>query len=142
MVVYIAVDKDNGMLFNNRRQSQDRVMRANMLKDCSDSKLWMNEYSGKLFVPNDGSDFPSNVVVDNDFLSKAGENDSCFVENCSINEWMDKIDTIVLYKWNRNYPGDFFFDMSVLDSSWKRFAVNKFAGSSHEKITKEVWKRA
>ncbi len=142
MVIYIAIDKNNGMMFNNRRQSQDRVMRQQMLDDCQGATLWIHEYSKKLFMPNDDSDFPSNVMVDNDFLSKAGEADACFVENCSIEEWMDKIDKVVLFKWNREYPADFYFDMSLLDNNWKKFSVNKFVGSSHDKITKEVWKRA
>ena len=142
MVVYIAVDKNNGMMFNNRRQSQDRIMRQQMLDDCEGRTLWIHEYSKKLFVPNDGSDFPTNIIVDNDFLNKAGEEDGCFVENCNIAEWMDKVDKVVLFKWNREYPADFFFDISLLDNNWKKFSVNKFVGSSHDKIIKEVWKRA
>lgn len=142
MVVYIAVDNNNGMMFNNRRQSQDRVMRQNMLDDCAGINLWIHEYSQKLFIPNDGTKAPSNIIVDNEFLSKAEPGDACFVENCLINEWIDNVDTLVLYKWNRDYPADFFFDTSVLDSHWKKFSVNKFVGSSHDKITKEVWKRA
>ena len=142
MVVYMAIDKNCGLMFNNRRQSQDRVMRQQMLDDCQDRMLWIHEYSQKLFMPNDSSEFPANIMVDNDFLNKASEEDACFVENCSIGEWMDKIDTVVLYKWNREYPADFFFDMSLLDDNWKKFSVNKFVGSSHDKIIKEVWKRA
>lgn len=141
MIVYIAVDDENGMMFNNRRQSQDRIMRQNMLKDCGDSKLWIAEYSRKLFTPIDDSEFPCNIVVNDEFLSLAEENDYCFVENQSITEWADKIDTLVLYKWNKSYPADFYFDPAVL-TNMKRFAVSKFTGSSHDKITKEVWKRA
>ena len=141
MVVYIAIDKDNGMLFNNRRQSQDRIMRENMLKQVGDAKLWMAEYSQMLFQTQDDNDVPSNLIVDNDFLSKAGPDDHCFVENIDISSWMDKIDTLVIYKWNRDYPDDFYFDFSTLDNHWRKFSVNHFKGSSHDKITKEVWKR-
>ena len=102
MIVYIAVDKENGMLFNNRRQSQDRVMRENMLRDCADSKLWIAEYSRRLFLDENENLTPSNVIVDDDFLANAGENDHCFVEKADIAPWMDKIDTIVLYKWNKS----------------------------------------
>lgn len=142
MVLYIALDDENGMMFNNRRQSQDRIMRQNMLKDCGDSKLWIAEYSKKLFLLEDGITLPPNIVVDDDFLNKAEENDHCFVENCSITPWVDKIHTLVLYKWNRLYPADMYFDTSILDANWRKFSVNKFQGSSHDKITKEVWKRA
>ena len=141
MVVYIALDDKNGMMFNKRRQSQDRIMRENMLKFCADSKLWIAEYSRKLFLPQDGGEFPSNIIVDNDFLSKAGANDHCFVENDNLSQWMDKIDSLVIYKWNRMYPSDFRFDSSVLNEQFKKFSVTEFTGSSHDKITREVWKR-
>ena len=67
MKVYIAVDDENGMLFNNRRQSQDRVLRENMLNDCIDSKLWVAEYSKKFFVDENGIITPPTVIVDDDF---------------------------------------------------------------------------
>jgi hypothetical protein len=142
MVVYITIDDNNGLMFNNRRQSQDRIMRENMLKHCGEAKLWIAEYSRKLFIPQDGSEFPSNVIVDDDFRNKADYADHCFVEKDNLAQWMDKIDTLVIYKWNRNYPTDLCFDFSVLDSGWKRFSVSDFQGSSHDKITREVWKRA
>ena len=142
MKVYIALDKNNGFIFNHRRQAQDRGMRANMLKDCGDSTLWISEYSRRIFTPTDGSEFPANVVVDDDFLAKAGPEDCCFVENVSPLEWYEKIDTFVLYKWNTLYPADVYFDLSLKDLGWKKFSVNDFKGSTHDKITKEVWKRA
>lgn len=141
MVVYIALDDENGMMFNNRRQSQDRVMRQHMLEDCADATLWIAEYSKKLFLAQDGTSLPDNIIVDDEFLDKAGANDHCFVENRSLESYMDKIDTIVLYKWNKRYPADTYFDTSLLDNNWKKFSLNHFKGSSHDKIFKEVWKR-
>ena len=141
MIVYIAVDDTNGMMFNHRRQSQDRIMRQNMLKDCADSTLWIGEYSRRIFSDENGNLIADNIVVDDDFLSKAGENDHCFSETTDITPWMDKIDTLVLYKWNKRYPADTYFDTSLLDTNWKKFSLNHFKGSSHDKIFKEVWKR-
>ena len=113
MIVYIAVDQKNGMMFNHRRQSQDRIMRENMLKDCAGSPLWMNSYSKKLFIPEENALLPPHLVVDDDFLSKAVADTHCFVENCSLTEWKDNIDSIILYKWKKQYPADFYFDTSV-----------------------------
>lgn len=142
MTVYIALDDDNGMMFNHRRQSQDRIMRQHMLEDCANHSLWIAEYSRKLFLLQDGTSLPSNIIVDDEFLDKAGPNDCCFVENRSLTPYMDKIDTLVIFRWNCNYPDDFYFDASVLDSNWKKSSKTKFSGSSHDLITKEVWKRA
>lgn len=45
MIVMVCVDDKNGMMFNKRRQSQDRVLRQHMLELAGDKKLWMNAYS-------------------------------------------------------------------------------------------------
>ena len=141
MKVYIAVDKKNGLVFNNRRHSHDRIMRENMLKDCGDAKLWIAEYSRRIFTPTDGSAMPDNIIIDNDCLDKAGPDDCCFVENISPVRWYEKINTFVIYHWNTTYPADVYFDLSLENLGWKRFSSNDFKGSSHDKITKEVWKR-
>ena len=141
MTVYIAIDDANGMLFNNRRQSQDRIMRENMLRDCANSTLWIAEYSKIFFEDENGKPTPPNVVVDENFLEKAEADDYCFVEKHDITPWIDKIDTLVLYKWNKRYPADTYFNISLIDDNWKKFSLNHFKGSSHDKIFKEVWKR-
>ena len=47
---------------------------------------------------------------------------------------------IVLYHWNRSYPGDFFFDIDVT-KAWHCVFTRSFAGSSHDKITEEVYEK-
>ena len=142
MVVYITIDDNNGLMFNNRRQSQDRIMREDMLNHCGEAKLWISEYSRKLFTTQDENIFPSNIIVDDDFWNKANSTDHCFAEGDNLSQWIDKIDILVIYKWNRNYPSDLKFNFSILDSTWKCISISDFKGSSHDKITKEVWKRA
>ena len=135
MVVCIVVDDNNGMMFNNRRQSQDKMLREDILRDCVHKKLWINEYTEMQFIPYDNV----NIVVDNEFLDKAEEDDVCFVESNLLSAYQEKITKIVLYKWNRNYPADFYFDVDLSD--WKLELSTEFVGSSHDKITKEVWVR-
>jgi hypothetical protein len=45
----------------------------------------------------------------------------------------------VVYRWNRRYPGDVFFDLDVSAAPWRCVETEEFVGSSHEKITKEVY---
>ncbi|MBE5940389.1 MAG: ribonuclease Z [Lachnospiraceae bacterium] len=137
MVIYIALDDKNGMMFNRRRQSKDRVLREDMLNDIGENKLWFNEYTAKQFEEV----LPANAVVDNNFLDKAEKNDGCFVENMALAEYTGKIEKFVLYKWNRVYPADMYFDIDLSAAGWKQESISEFAGSSHEKITKEVWLR-
>lgn len=53
MVLIVCVDDHNGMMFNHRRQSQDRVLRADILELTDGKKLWMNAYSEKQFAESD-----------------------------------------------------------------------------------------
>ena len=45
MKIIVCVDNQNGMMFNHRRQSQDRVLRKRILELTGGEKLWMNAYS-------------------------------------------------------------------------------------------------
>ena len=117
MKVIVCVDDGNGMLFNKRRQSQDRVLRDDVQKMTSGQKLWMNAYSARQF--QEGSQTGENVtgvsetaalIVAEDFLRQAGENDFCFVENEKLLPYSDRITEVVVYRWNRSYPGDFHLD--------------------------------
>ena len=40
MIIMVCVDDNNGMMFNKRRQSQDRVLRQRMLELAGEKKLW------------------------------------------------------------------------------------------------------
>lgn len=133
MKVIVCVDDTMGMMFNKRRQSKDAVLRQKILSELNGAKLWMNAYSKKQFE----EDSEEAVCVDEDFLKKAGENDYCFVENVEISNWEEMICEIILYKWNRRYPSDKKFRISL--DNWKLNSTEEFAGSSHEKITKEVY---
>lgn len=136
MILLAVVDDRNGMMFNNRRQSQDRVMRERICELSAGSRLWMNQYSYKLFIK---SETPANIMVDDNFLALAGADDLCFVENTDIHPYTDRIKKIILFKWNRAYPGDTFFPMDL--GEWKLVYTEEFAGSSHEKITVETYVR-
>lgn len=133
MTVYVTLDDNNGMMFNNRRQSQDRVVREYILNESKDARLWMNEYTARQF----GQPLQGNIVVDNDFLGKVADNDYCFVENLSMTDYISKIKKLIIFKWNRVYPADMYFDIPL--NNWQMAGVEEFVGSSHELITKEEW---
>ena len=136
MILIVVVDDRNGMTFNHRRQSQDKRLRERILSMTKNGKLWMNAYSHKQFVDSEATE---QIQEAEDFLEKAGEKDYCFVENLEIENFRDKIEKIILCKWNRRYPGDFFFTIDVNDGNWKLKDVEEFSGNSHEKITLEVY---
>lgn len=139
MILMVAVDDNNGMLFNGRRQSQDRKLRERILAMSADSRLWVNHYTEKQFA-QDGRT-PQHLNVDDDFMDKAAPGEYCFAENIPTTAYEDKAEEIILFKWNRKYPGDLYFDIDLDAGGWKLSSAEDFPGSSHEKITMEVYKR-
>lgn len=135
MIIIAAVDDGNGMLFNNRRQSQDRVLRETVLAMTAGSRLWMNHYTEKQFKDANAP----HINVDDRFLSEAAPGEYCFVENVSVAPYEAYVEKIILFKWNRSYPGDFHFDIDVAQPDWQMVSTEDFQGSSHEKITMEVY---
>ena len=122
------------MLFNHRRLSRDRRVCEKILDYSNEKELWMNAYSRKLFT--DLTDINS-IQVDEEFLDKSQS--ICFVENQDITPYLPKIDTLVLFQWNRDYPADFFFTVDL--SQWNLISTEDFEGTSHEKVTMEVYKK-
>ncbi len=135
MNVIVCIDDEYGMLFNLRRQSRDRLLRERILMLTKGKKLWMNLYSAKQFE----EECAENMFVDEDFLHNAGNGDYCFVENEDITKHIQKIEKIILYRWNRRYPSDFKFALDLSD--WTMESTFEFAGSSHEKITEEIYRK-
>lgn len=136
MIVILATDDKGGMLFNNRRQSQDQKLRERMLARTKQKPFWMNHYSGRQFSSMEDI---QNIVMDEAFLEKAGKGEYCFVEDRMLMPYFDKIERVILYKWNRTYPSDFCFDIDLSGCEWKLLSVMEFQGSSHEKITEEIY---
>lgn len=128
MKLIVCLDDKNGMMFNKRRQSRDRVLIENVLELCKGEKLYTNEYSSKLF--------PENSVEVFDSIENVG-NEYCFAENFTVNE--ENIEEIIVYKWNRLYPADTYFNIDL--AGWNMTETVDFEGSSHEKITREIYVR-
>lgn len=136
MNIIVCIDKNNGMLFNHRRLSMDRIVRQHILMDSRDSVLWMNDYTASQFE----KPLPDFIHVDNDFLNKADTDDYVFVENSAIVPYNDKINDIIVYNWNRVYPADIYLDIDLSNSSRKLVYEESFPGNSHDEIIKRIYK--
>lgn len=137
MIIIACIDEKNGMMFNRRRQSRDRILREDILQECQGKSLWMNPYSYGLFADNP----PDGITVSEDFLTQAGDGDYCFIEDADITGFLPQIQEIILYQWNRRYPADTYFPINLTDGNWELMERTEFAGSSHERITKEHYRR-
>ena len=134
MIVIICIDEQNGMLFNKRRQSRDVVLIEDIIKTVGDKWLFIDSFSESLFADYD------NIYIAENMLDEAISGDFCFVENKDVSTYVNKIEKLIIYKWNRLYPSDFKFNETLLDSFHMESTVD-FKGNSHEKITKEVYMR-
>lgn len=134
MIIIVCVDNNGGMMFNKRRQSQDKKLCERILDLTKDGRLLMNNYSYKLFGNS------PQIKADDNFLENCTKDDFCFVENSDVLQYKEKIQKIIIYKWNRSYPSDLKFPISF-DKEWKLVSTENFAGSSHDNITEEVYEK-
>ena len=89
MIVFVAVDNRNGMMFNHRRQSQDKALRERVVELSKGKKLWMNQYSAKQFLQDEP--LPT-LQVDNMPLDRAQPEDFCFAEDLRLAPYERKIE--------------------------------------------------
>ncbi|MBP3329740.1 MAG: hypothetical protein J6L89_02790 [Clostridia bacterium] len=129
MKIAVCVDDNMGMLFNSRRQSRDRELIKDFVETANNNNIYIKPFSKVLFDEY-------RVIIDNNMLNNAQENDFCFLENESILPYIDKVNELIIYRWNRNYPYDFCFEMP---ENFSLKESTEFKGSSHEKITKEIY---
>ena len=136
MNIIVCIDKNNGMSFNNRRQSQDAVLRGKVMELCSGATLHMTPYSFKQFA-----EATANIEVSEDIWNCVVDNDFCFIEDVAGLQ-IDLVDTLYAFNWNRKYPADVTFPMDEFNKAgFQAVSEEEFAGSSHEKITLKIYKR-
>lgn len=132
MYIIICLDDNNGLAFNHRRQSQDRIVAEDISKTVGEKKLWITDYSRKLFQA------VSNLEISENPKEEAKEGEYVFQELETLDTGDKRIEQFIIYRWNRVYPAD----VSVeIGTEWKLTETEEFPGFSHEKITKEVYCR-
>lgn len=135
ITVAVVLDDNCGMLLFGKRQSRDRVLIADFIQSAGDAPIYVSEFSKVLFESYD------NVNLCKNPLEEAPDGAVCFVENFLLTPYLNIIDTLVIYRWNRLYHSDMKFDVDVKKSGYNLVSVSEFQGSSHDKITKEIYNR-
>ncbi len=132
MKVIICLDDNNGMLFNHRRQSRDQKITEDI--STYTKELWIAPFSQKLFEHEEIKLTTSDKILDD-----APFEAYCFIEDKSLKLYEDRIEQLIVYKWNRKYPFDFKCDLSL--ENWNLVESTDFIGKSHDKITKETYRK-
>ena len=136
MKIIVCLDDGGGMTFNKRRQSRDRILLADIKAMTEGETLFASPFSEKLLTEHE-----IDAKIKKDPLKKADKNDFCFIEDIPVRPFLSEINEIIIYKWNRRYPTDMTFDISPQADGFTLSSVTEFAGSSHEKITKEIYSK-
>ena len=132
MEIIICLDDNNGMLFNNRRQSRDSKLLLDIKNNLQNS-LTIFPFSEKLVS---SAEIPYEIMS-----GSASENTVLFVEDRGIKEFLPVTNKITVYRWNRVYPADMSLDIVLSAEGFRITQTVDFEGTSHEKITKEVYER-
>lgn len=129
MTLYICLDDRNGLQFNKRRQSRDSALLEDIRSQLS-GPLCVAPFSEKLIRE---AEIPYVLLPETtaDF----------FAEEIPSQELLEKTKKIVIYRWNRHYPSDVKWEPDLTGMGFTLTEITEFAGTSHEKITREVYVR-
>ena len=136
MTVIICLDDRGGMKFNGRRQSSDARVVKDIERVVEDGVLYISDYSEELFEDSEAS-----VIVLPNPLEAEGSDSFAFVEGGSLKAYAEKIERLIIYKWNRHYPSDERCDLDPARAGLRPISRREFKGEAHEKITREDYKR-
>lgn len=117
MILAFCVDDQGGLAFNHRRQSRDRALVADLLAAAGARPVFCLPYSAGLFDPGAVTvvDAPGAVSADG----------ILFLENTDPAAYIPHAEELLLYRWNRLYPGR-------LDLEWHAGAMGLPAARHHE----------
>ena len=134
ITVTVCLDDECGMMFNNRRQSRDRVLISEFL-ETTKGKIYIHPYSAMLFGDTE------RIVISDDPLSECADGCIAFIEQLPIKPHINDVDRFIIYRWNRLYPSDKYFDVELDAMGFSLINKKDFEGSSHERITKGIYER-
>lgn len=154
MKLILCADQKNGLLFNRRRQSQDRELRKRILSIIGDEKLYLSAYSAGQFTETQWMD--RLVICEEPKAAAEAGAAWYFAEGQSLKGATEAraADAVILYRWDRVYPADTYLDLALPRPEdgaahdfaegavrWRLAGAEEFAGYSHEKITEETYIR-
>jgi len=129
MILYICLDDRNGLKFNKRRQSRD----AAVLEDIR------SQFSGKLLI----EPFSEKLIqaAEIPYVLPPETAEDYFAEDVPSEDILAQTEKLIIYRWNRHYPADVRWNPDFSAMGFSLQESTEFPGTSHEKITREVYKK-
>lgn len=129
MTLYICLDDRNGLQFNHRRQSRDSALLEDIRSQLT-GPLGIDAFSEKLIRE---AEIP--------YVLAPESSEDFFAEDIPSEEILEQTKKLVIYRWNRHYPSDVNWEPDLTGMGFALMEATEFAGTSHEKITREVYER-
>ena len=129
MTLYICLDDRNGLQFNKRRQSRDAAVLEDIRSQLAGALL-IDAYSEKLIRE---AEIP--------YVLPPETGEDYFAESIPSEEVLEHANKLVIYRWNRHYPSDIRWEPDLAALGFVQKETTEFPGTSHEKITREVYVR-
>ena len=71
----------------------------------------------------------------------ADSGDIYFFENGDISAYLEIVNKVVIFRWDKVYPADIRFPMDRFSKEFRLSSTETFPGYSHDLITQEVYER-
>jgi len=133
--VIVIVDDRMGTEYNRRPLSRDRKLIRDLLFLTGPAPLYADARLLSLFPENDRH----SVRVSDDPFADAGPGEYVLAGGRPLSDIQDQIEELILYRWNRHYPSDKRLDLDP--DAWTLMQYASFAGSSHPRISREIYKK-
>lgn len=127
MTLYICLDDRNGLKFNKRRQSRDAALLENL----------RSQLAGNLLIDPCSEKMMQEAAIP--YVLPPETADDYFAEDVPSEEILAQTEKIVIYRWNRHYPADVRWEPDLAAMGFALQETTEFPGTSHEKITREVY---
>ena len=127
MTLIVWTGKNGEMMFNSRRCSRDSQVIADILTMYEPSEICVSPYSASLF---EGGRVISHVAE--------AEGGALFLEDLPLAPALVLAEKVIVYRFDRVYPAHV---RLTIPQEFSLTESREFAGSSHEKITREVYER-
>lgn len=140
MIAIVCADQKKGTSVFGKRQSRDLAVLTDILGYLDGKHLFIQDYSEDLFLGEKKNTVSYGSYLITEDFHNLGENDVCFVELSSLEEYVDDISVLILYTWDKVYPSDIKLSDEVFEVL-KLASNTEIKGNTHEVVIKEVYER-
>lgn len=133
MTLIVCFDMRRGVTFFGKRQSADAKVRDRIARLANGKPIYMTVYSASLFKNTD-----ADVRIAEE-LESAPQDAAVFAEDAGLSAFCGRVTRFVIYRWNKLYPRDGTAGFYPFDEGMKLVSMTDFEGSSHSRVTEEIW---